>query len=163
TPESFKSAQIMFDQALRIDPNYGSAKAALGEAWGYAYENDHKPADIELARSACNGAVMLGNAGADGHICLGTLAQLTGKSAEAGNQFQKAVQLEPANDRASIGLAKAYEKLNQPEKAEAVYKQAIDLRPNYWRGYDQLGGFYFRTADYAKAEQMFRTATEKDP
>jgi tetratricopeptide (TPR) repeat protein len=44
-----------------------------------------------------------------------------------------------------------------------VYKQTIALRPNYWRGYDQLGGFYFRTADYAKAEQMFRTATEKDP
>ena len=51
---------------------------------------------------------------------------------------------------ASIGLAKAYEKLNQPEKAEAVYKQAIALRPNYWRGYDQLGGFYFRNADYRK-------------
>jgi tetratricopeptide (TPR) repeat protein len=79
------------------------------------------------------------------------------------SEFQKALQLEPANDRASIGLAKAYEKLNQPEKAEATYKQAIALRPNYWRGYDQLGGFYFRTADYPKAEQMFRTATEKDP
>ena len=76
---------------------------------------------------------------------------------------RKPLQLEPANERASIGLAKAYEKLNQPEKAEAVYKQAIDLHPNYWRGYDQLGGFYFRTADYPKAEQMFRTATEKDP
>src|SRR6202023_4116686 len=78
-------------------------------------------------------------------------------------QYQKALQLEPVNDVASIGLAKAYEALNQPEKAEAVYKQAIALRPNYWRGYDQLGGLYFRTADYAKAEQMFRTATEKDP
>jgi eukaryotic-like serine/threonine-protein kinase len=163
TPESFKSARIMFDQALRIDPNYGAAKAALGEAWVYAYENDHKPADIEQARHACDDAVMLGNAGADGHTCLGTLAQQTGKPAEAANEFQKALQLEPANERASIGLAKAYEKLNQPEKAEAVYKQAIDLHPNYWRGYDQLGGFYFRTADYPKAEQMFRTATEKDP
>jgi len=96
-------------------------------------------------------------------MCLGTLAQETGKQAEAANEFQKALQLEPANDWASIGLAKAYEKLNQPEKAEAAYKQAIALRPNYWRGYDQLGGFYFRTADYAKAEQMFRIATEKDP
>jgi serine/threonine-protein kinase len=163
TPESFKSAQTMFKEALRIDPNFGAAKAALGEAWVYAYENDHKPADIEQARNACNNAVMLGNAGADGHICLGTLAQQTGKPAVAVAEFQKGLQLEAANERASIGLAKAYEKLNQPEKAEVVYKQAIDLRPNYWRGYDQLGGFYFRTADYPKAAQMFRTATEKDP
>jgi tetratricopeptide (TPR) repeat protein len=163
TPETFKSAQTMFKEALRIDPNYGAAKAALGESWLYASENDHKPVDIDQARKACNDAVALGNAGADGHICLGRLAAQTGKFADAATEFQKAVQLEPANDRASIGLARAYEKLNQPEKAEAVYKQAIALRPNYWRGYDQLGGFYFSQADYAKAEQMYRIATEKDP
>jgi tetratricopeptide (TPR) repeat protein len=107
--------------------------------------------------------VTLGNAGADGHICLGRLAQDAGKSTDAATEFQKALQLEPANDQASMGLAKAYEKLNHPEKAEAVFKQAIALRPNYWRGYDVLGAFYFRTADYPKAEQMFRAATEKDP
>jgi tetratricopeptide (TPR) repeat protein len=163
TPESFKSAQTMFKEALRIDPNYGAAKAGLGESWLYAYDNTHQTADIEEARKACNDAVLLGNAGADGHICLGRLAEQSGKAAEAVTEYQKALQLEPANDRASIGLAKSYEKLNQPDRAEAVYKQAIALRPSYWRGYDQLGGFYFRTADYAKAEQMFRTATERDP
>jgi tetratricopeptide (TPR) repeat protein len=163
TPETFKSAQTMFKEALRIDPSYGAAKAGLGEAWLYAYGNNHQLADIEQARRACNDAVALGNAGADGHICLGSLAQETGKPGEAAAEFQKALQLDPANDRASIGLAKAYEKLNQLDKSEAVYKQAIALRPNYWRGYDQLGGFYFRTANYPRAEQMFRTATEKDP
>jgi serine/threonine-protein kinase len=163
TPESFKSAQTMFKEALRIDPSYGAAKAGLGASWLYAYENDHKPVDIEQARAACSDAVALGNAGAEGHICLGRLSQETGKPAKAVTEFQKALQLEPANDVASIGLAKAYEKLNQPDKAEAVYKQAIALRPNFWRSYEALGGFYFNTADYAKAEQMFRTATEKDP
>jgi tetratricopeptide (TPR) repeat protein len=163
TPEIFKSAQTMFKEALRIDPNYGAAKAGLGESWLYAFEHDNQTKDIEEARRACNDAVTLGNAGADGHICLGKLAEETGKGDEAASEYQKALQLEPASETASIGLAKAYEKLNQPEKAEAVYKQTIALRPNYWRGYDQLGGFYFRTADYAKAEQMFRTATEKDP
>ncbi|HEX6771127.1 MAG TPA: protein kinase [Acidobacteriaceae bacterium] len=163
TPAIFKSAQTMFKEALRIDPNYGAAKGGLGEAWLYAYENTHQTADIEEARKFCKDAVLLGNAGADGHICLAQLADQTGKPAEATAEYQQALQLEPANDRASIGLAKSYEKLNQPDKAEAVYKQSIALRPNYWRGYDQLGGFYFRTADYPKAEQMFLTATEKDP
>jgi tetratricopeptide (TPR) repeat protein len=163
TPETIKSAQIMFKEALRIDPNYGAAKAGLGESSLYAYHYNHQPAEIDEARKACSDAVTLGNAGADGHVCLGSLAQETGKPAEAVAEFQKALQLEPADDRASIGLAKAYERLNQPEKAEAVYRQAIALRPNFWRGYDQLGGFYFRMADYSKAEQMFRTATEKNP
>jgi serine/threonine protein kinase/tetratricopeptide (TPR) repeat protein len=163
TPESLRSAQIMFNEALRIDPNFGAAKAGLGASWLYAYHYNHQPAAIEKAQTACRDAVNLGNAGADGHICLGTLAQETGKPEDAVVEFQKALQLEPASDVASIGLAKAYEKLNQLEKAEAVYKQAIALRPNYWRGYDQLGGFYFRNADYPHAEQMFRTATGKDP
>jgi serine/threonine-protein kinase len=163
TPETFKSAQTMFKEALRIDSNYGAAKAGLGESWLYAYANTHQPADIEQARKACDDAVALGNAGADGHSCLGQLAEQTGKAAEAVTEYQKALQLEPANDRASIGLAKSYEKLNQPDKAEAVYKQAIATRPSYWRGYDQLGGFYFTNGDYAKAEQMYRTATQKDP
>ncbi len=163
TPETFKSAQTMFKEALRVDPNYGAAKAGLGQSWLFAYHIKHQIADLEQARKLCGDAVMLGNAGADGHICMGRLAQETGKSAEAANEFQKALQLEPASDDASLGLAKAYETMNQPERAEAVYKQAIALRPSYWRGYDQLGGFYFRTADYPRAEQMFRTATEKDP
>jgi tetratricopeptide (TPR) repeat protein len=163
TPETFKSAQTMFNQALRIDPSFGAAKAGLGESWLYAYHINHQVADIEQARKACSDAVALGNAGADGHICMGRLAQETGKPAEAASEFQRALQLEPANDDASLGLAKAYETMNQPDKAEAVYKQSIALRQNYWRGYDQLGGFYFRMADYPKAEQMFRTATEKDP
>jgi tetratricopeptide (TPR) repeat protein len=163
TPETIKSAQIMFNEALRIDPNYGAAKAGLGESWLYAYANNHQVADVEQARKACEDAVTLGNAGADGHICLGRLAEETDKPAEAVSEFQKALQLEPANDSASNGLAKAYLSLNQPDKAESVYKQAIALRPNYWRGYDMLGGFYFNTADYPRAEQMYRIATEKDP
>src|SRR6201999_608557 len=94
TPETFKSAQTMFKEALRIDPNYGAAKAGLGETWLYAYNNNHQVVDIEQARNACDDAVTLGNAGADGHTCMGRLAQATGKPTEAASEFQKALQLE---------------------------------------------------------------------
>lgn len=163
TQEKIHSAQVMFNEALRIDPSYGQAKAGLGESWVYDYGMTHHPASIQQARKACDQAVAMGNAGVEGHLCLGMLANKTGNTTKAIAEFQKALQLEPANEQASIGLAKAYEQHNEPDKAEAVYKQAIALRPNYWRGYDMLGGFYFRSADYVKAEQMFRTATKKNP
>ena len=83
TPETIKSAQIMFNEALRIDPNYGAAKAGLGVSWLDDYETDPSPADIDQARKACDQAVALGNAGAEGHMCLGTLARETGKYADA--------------------------------------------------------------------------------
>jgi tetratricopeptide (TPR) repeat protein len=163
TPETFKSAQTMFKEALHIDPNYGAAKAALGESWITDYENNAHLSSIDEARRLCDQAVALGNAGAEGHNCLGRLAQDTSRSTDAVNEFQKALQLEPASEVAAAGLAKAYQKLNQPEKAEAVYKQQIALHPNDFHQYDLLGAFYFSTADFANAERMFRMATEKNP
>jgi eukaryotic-like serine/threonine-protein kinase len=37
------------------------------------------------------------------------------------------------------------------------------VRPQYWRGYSLLGGFYVEQAEYDKAAAAFRRATELDP
>jgi serine/threonine-protein kinase len=162
-PENLTSAEIDFKQALKIDPNYGQAEAGLGEAYWLRYQFGKQKQWIAPAQQACTRAVDLGNAGAEGHLCLGLLEDGTGQYEKAVEQFQQAVQLEPANDRAYINLAGAYQHLNQPDKAEETYKRAIDARPQYWRGYGLLGGFYVAQADYEKAAAMFRRATDLDP
>ncbi len=45
-------------------------------------------------------------------------------------------------------------KRSGPE-AEALYKKAIELRPNDWDLRLALGNFYFRQSRYAEAEQAF--------
>ena len=80
TAEKVRSAQTMFKEALRIDPSYGAAQAGLGESWVYDYELTHRPQSIQQARKACAQAVTMGNAGADGHLCLGMLAHDTGNA-----------------------------------------------------------------------------------
>jgi tetratricopeptide (TPR) repeat protein len=162
-PENLTSAQIVFKQALKIDPNYGQAEAGLGEAYWMQYQFGKQKQAIAPAQQACSKAVDLGNAGAEGHICLGLLENGTGKYEQAAEQFQQAVQLDPANDRAYINLADAYQHLNQLDKAEETYKRAITARPQYWRAYALLGIFYLNQAEYDKAEAMFRHATELDP
>jgi tetratricopeptide (TPR) repeat protein/TolB-like protein len=162
-PENLTSAQIVFKQALKIDPNYGQAEAGLGEAYWMQYQFGKQKQAIAPAQQACSKAVDLGNAGAEGHICLGLLENGTGKYEQAAEQFQQAVQLDPANDRAYINLADAYQHLNQLDKAEETYKRAIAVRPQYWRAYALLGVFYSNQAEYDKAEAMFRHATELDP
>jgi tetratricopeptide (TPR) repeat protein len=162
-PENLTSAEIVFKQALKIDPNFGQAEAGLGQTYWLKYQVSKQKQWIAPAQQACTKAVELGNSGAEGHMCLGLLADGTGQYERAAEQFQQAVQLEPANDRAYTSLAGAYQHLNQPDKAEATYQRAIAVRPQYWRVYSFLGGFYIAQAEYDKAAAMFLRSTELDP
>jgi len=162
-PENVKSAIILFTEALKLDTNYGQAKSGLGTAywWKYGLEKDKKW--IDKARQECSKAVELGNAGAEGHTCLGLLANGTGRYEQAVEEFQRAVQLEPTNDQAYSGLAQAYQHLNKLDEAEKTYQRVISLRPQYPDGYTQLGTFYLQQAQYAKGVDMFTKAVELAP
>jgi tetratricopeptide (TPR) repeat protein len=162
-PENLTSAEIVFKQALKIDPNFGQAQAGLGQTYWLKYQVGKQKQWIAPAQEACTKAVDLGNAGAEGHMCLGLLEDGTGQYEKAAEQFQQAVQLEPANDRAYTSLAGAYQHLNQPDKAEGTYKRAIAVRPQYWRVYSFLGSFYIAQAEYDKAAAQFQRSTELDP
>ncbi len=162
-PENLTSAEIVFKQALKLDPNYGQAEAGLGEAYWHTYENTRQKSWISQAQEACSKAIDLGNAGAEGHLCLGLLENGTGQYEKAAEQLQQAVQLDPTNDQAYLNLAGAWQHLNQSDKAEEAYKRAIATRPQYWRGYAALGSFYATQADYEKAAEVCRRATELDP
>src|SRR5580700_11117168 len=162
-PENLTSAEIVFKQALKVDPNFGQAEAGLGESYWLKYRLSKQRQWVAPAQQACIKAVDLGNASAEGHMCLGLLEDGTGQYEKAAEQFQQAVQLEPTNERAYTSLAGAYQHLNQPDKAEETYKRAIAVRPQYWRVYMFLGTFYIAQAEYEKAATLFRRATELDP
>jgi serine/threonine-protein kinase len=162
-PEALTSAETVFKQALKLDPNYGPAQAGLGETYWYMYDTTKQKRWIATAEQACNKAIELGNAGAEGHVCLGTLANGTGQYEKAAEQFQQAVQLDPVNDQAYSHLAEAYQNLNQLDKAEETYKREISVRPEFWRGYSSLGAFYFGQAEYDKAKAMFEKAVAIKP
>lgn len=53
-----------------------------------------------------------------------------------------------------------YEKLGNQDKAEETYRRAIDLKPNYWAAYSNLGVFYYHQGRNAEAEKMFLRSTE---
>ena len=162
--ENLTSAEIVFKQALKIDPNYGQAEAGLGQTYWLRYDMGGKQKKwIASAQQACDEAIELGNAGTEGHVCLGMTEDGTGQYEKAAEQFQQAVQLDPTNDAAYRSLAGAYQHLNQPDKAEETYKRALAVRPQYWRGYTYLGAFYSARAEYEKAVATWHRATELAP
>ena len=156
--ESLTSAETLFQQALKLDPSYGPAEAGLGETYWSLYDLTKEEGWIDAAQKHCAKAIELGNSGAEGHTCLGTIENGTGKYEKAVEQFQEALQLDPTNDQAYWHLAEAYQHLNQPEKAEETFKRRISIRPTYSTGYSGLGVFYFGQAQYDKAQAAFEKA-----
>ena len=96
----------------------------------------------QQARAECESAVTLGNAGAAGHICLGLVDSGTGQYRDGAKQFQLAVELEPANESAAIGLASVLEHQGAVNEAEAAYQRGIDSHPLSYFAYNAMGGFY---------------------
>ncbi len=153
--ENLDSAITVFKRAIALDPNYALAHAGLGETYWQKYLASKDSQWVQPARHACelalNGAAQLAAA----HVCLGRLESGTGEYEKAVEEFGRAVAADPTSDDAYRGLADAYEKVNKPAEAERTYRRALELRPQYWAGYNFLGAFYYHQARYSEAASMF--------
>jgi serine/threonine-protein kinase len=161
--ENVENAIVMVGEALKIDPNFGRAKAVLGEAYWRKYWLTKQKQWTKLAKTQCESAVKLGNAGAAGHTCLGLVSDGTGQYAEAATEFQRGIELEPTDEGAYIGLALAHEHQGAINEAEKAYQRAITAHPNSSVAYNSLGTFYVRRNEYAKALLMFQKVIELAP
>jgi eukaryotic-like serine/threonine-protein kinase len=153
--ENLDNAALMAREALKLDPNFGMAKAVLGESYWLKYSDTKQKQWIAPAQDGCNEAVKLGNAGVAGHICLGRIDDGTGHYPEAAAEFQLALGLEPTNEEAAIGLAHAYEHDGKITEAEKAYQQAVQAHPNSRFSYNAFGTFYRGRNEYDKALQMY--------
>jgi serine/threonine-protein kinase len=156
SPENVENAILMLKEALRVDPNFGPAKAALGEAYWRKYWLTKDKDWTTLAKEECDGAVALGNAGSAGHSCLGLIADGTGEYPAAVKEYKQALALEPSNQNAYIGLALAYEHAGSISDAEQTYQRVIGAYPNSPYSYNSLGTFYLRQHQFDKAAKMFQ-------
>jgi tetratricopeptide (TPR) repeat protein len=154
-PGNLDNAITVFQHALDQDPQYAAAFAGLGQAYWLQYEHSSNQSWIEKAKAACQQAQRFGDGLSATHICLGTVLKGTGKYEAARDQFLKASQIDPTNDDAVRQLAASYQALGKPELAEATYRHAIEMRPQYWMGYDMLGIFYFGRTRYEDAANAF--------
>jgi serine/threonine-protein kinase len=161
--ENLDNAALMARAALKLDPNFGMAKAVLGESYWRKYSDTRQKQWIAPAQAGCNEAVQLGNAGTAGHVYLGLIDDGTGHSSEAAAEFQLALGLEPTNEEAAVGLAQAYEHEGKITEAEKAFQQAIQSHPNSRFSYNSFGQFYNRRNEYAKALQMYGKVIEIAP
>jgi serine/threonine-protein kinase len=149
--------------AVQTDPRFALGYAELGEAYRLKNQLDPNPTWIEQASANCEKAIELDAHLPSTYVTLGRLHSGQSKPDLALDEFQRALQVNPRNAEAIMGVASVYEQMGRTADAEANYKRAAALQSDYWDGYNSLGWFYYRQGRTADAVAQFRRVVELTP
>jgi len=162
--KEIEKAIVAFEQAVRRDPKYTLAYAALAEAYLGKHRLDKGEAQwLAKADAASSKAAALNRGLPQVHLALGLVQVATGRNEEAAKEFQEAVALDPSSVEGYRQLASAYTKLGRIQDAVATFQKAIRLKPGYWPNYHSLGVFYWQQGKYAQAEEPFQLVVKLAP
>src|SRR6266480_1538456 len=154
------------NSAIEKDPRFALGYATLGEAYRLKFLMDHHPAWVDQALANCRRALEIDDRFPAVRVTLGQLQLTLGKNDLALQEFQKALDINPRDSGALIGLAGVYEQMGHIADAEANFKRSIALRPDYWEGYSVLGAEYMELKDsesYAAAEAALQKSIQLAP
>ena len=149
--------------SVEKDPRFALGYATLGEAYRLKFQTDHHPAWVGEAFSNCQTAVGIDDRLPAVHVTVGLLNATLGRNDLALHEFQRALEINPRDADALIGMAGVYEHTGHVADAEATYKRAIALRPDYWDGYNSLGDFYDRQKRVQDSIAQYRRIIELTP
>jgi TolB-like protein/Flp pilus assembly protein TadD/tRNA A-37 threonylcarbamoyl transferase component Bud32 len=152
-------AKAAIDRALRLAPGLGEAHYARG-LYHLFVEPDTADAFRDLEE-----AVRLRPNDADFLMELAnTEWNLRGPGSQAITKAERAVQLDPRNQRRAVVLAFLYQEANRFDEAERAYDRAIALRPENPGPYTQKAvNYLIGYGDIARARRVLRQATPHVP
>jgi tetratricopeptide (TPR) repeat protein len=153
--DAYQQAISRFEQTLQQDA--GNETATLNLA--LAYKNVGKsPAAIELTSRA------LGKKpSAALHNMLAELEEASGQYVEAVQNYQRAVELEPANEDYYFDLGMEYLSHFTFGPALEVFRVGTEKFPTFARQYLGLAFSHYAVREYPQAADAFTTALEIDP
>jgi TolB-like protein/Flp pilus assembly protein TadD len=155
-----------FNQAIKQDPNYALAYAALAQAWLLlpAYDGGAPKDCFPHAETAAKKALALDDNSSDAHAALGMVKQiydfdLPGAIAE----FERAIQLNPNDAMAHHWLSNhSLAAAGQTEREIAEMKRALELDPLSLIINANLGQAYINVNRYDDAIAQLRKTIEME-
>ena len=166
TAADLRKAIGFYDAAIRSDPHYALAYAALSKSWwalGDITGEDVAEANRK-ARVAAERAVAEDPNSAEGHSALGQIlvsVDRNAKGAEA--EFRRAAELAPASADPKIGLSSIIGDFGQIEEAVELLQQAVRLEPLSTNAHFDLARLLTSLGRYDEAAQSARKAIELQP
>jgi serine/threonine-protein kinase len=163
-PGRLDRAVALFQRLVENDLGSATAHAGLARAyWRKLGEEGGDAMWLDQALAVARHAVELDGKLAAARVSLGFVLLKAGRHEEARAELERARALDPRNADAWRGLAEIHQALEQPELAEAAFRQAIALRPTDRAFHDLLGTLYFHGGRMKEAEVEFRKSVELAP
>lgn len=163
TAETIAEAIDYFNRALEVDADYPAALAGLCDAYTVRYRRLEDLADIELASAACSRALAIAPRLPEVINTVAALYVTTGRIEAARQLYVGALDVDPQNSSALIGLARIARREQSPDEAIRLMQRVIELKPGNWEAYNTLGSINFRIGRYDDSTEAFRKAVYLDP
>lgn len=160
--EGADAATTMFEQALRLDPEFALAHAGLSEAVWLRHEFDRSPDSLIRAERAAQSALEVDPALPAAQLALARVLRSRGRSGESIDQLQVALANHPKPDEAYLELAAGYEQVGDLESTLQSLLAAVTLRDD-WFTRNVLGMFFARQDRYDDARGEFERAASLAP
>jgi TolB-like protein/class 3 adenylate cyclase len=169
TPEDLARALPFFEEAIRLDPSYAQAHAALASVYWDAYQNDWAfDLDMPSFRAETRANEHLEEALKAptplAHALQSRMFASLGFPGEAVIEAEKAVALDANDATALAGLANAMVLAGRPAEGLDSILQAMRLDPHHPPSYlITLGAAQFGTERYEEAAATFERAVNRNP
>jgi Flp pilus assembly protein TadD len=159
--EDGRSAEAIahLSEAVHLRPRSAEAHNALGEALSASGES-------KGARREFESAVALAPTLAPARVSLGLILAQAGESAAAAEHLDRAIKLlgrDPESALPKYLRAKIHTEHDEFEKASALLKDAVALRPDFFEAWSDLGQARKALLDDAGAFAAFQRAVELNP
>lgn len=167
TKRGIEEAIEEFQKAIRLDPNYAAAYAALARVYSLAAVPGALPVQESMpkAREAAMRAISLDDSLAEGHTILGFIkAHFEFDWAGAEREYRRGLELSPNDANAHLFYSNSYlSPLGRHEEAIAEMKKAIELDPFSPVTQSFLGRTYLWAKRYEDARTQFAKCADMFP
>jgi len=148
-------AVAVFEDALKIDPDYPPALIGLAEALAEKQAGQ--------AEAVARKALAINPGLAEGRHFLAGLHLTDEAYGDAIDQLAGALEVNPESPGTHALLAAAYHAQGRQAEYEAARKRVLDINPSYGRVYEVIADLLTRRYRFREAVEMGRRAIETDP
>lgn len=134
--ESLEFALQMYEQAVKLDPNFALAHAGIAYICGIIHEiREHNPKWVERGAAACNRALELNPSLAEALVARARISYSQHKHAEAIEIAKRAIALKPDCEGVYNVLGRAYFASGRFEEAADLTERAIEANGDDYNVY----------------------------